>query len=164
MTIVLIACGIPGVGKTTVLNQNFMENGVIRLSSDDIIEFRAKLVGLTYDAVFEDSIEHANSAFWNLYEEHLLRKTERIILDRTFVSPKSRKRVLNLARQYGFDVGALSFKLPGTDLEHKEWNRRLTRPGKTIPDPILIDMYCSFVPPGHDEGFSHLENIDTFED
>jgi predicted kinase len=163
MTMVLIACGVPGVGKSTTL-QYFMEPDVVRLSSDDFIELVAGLNDKTYDQVFSDTIDSANTIFWQMYEQNLKAGTNRIILDRTFVSKKTRKRALDLAKRYKAEVGALSFKLPETDSEHTAWNQRLDRPGKSIPAHVLIDMFCSFVPPHVNEGFSHIEYINTFKD
>jgi predicted kinase len=164
MTQVLMACGIPCVGKSTWLGAVPRLNpDAIRISSDDFIEQVARSVGKTYDQVFSEVIEQANDFFWRTYEMHLRAGTPNIILDRTFLVKSSRKRAISMARQFKAEISAVSFALPMTQEANDEWNRRLIRPGKSIPNPILVDMIQSFVEPTTDEGFVAVTRVNTFK-
>jgi predicted kinase len=157
----LMLIGLPASGKSTFRSQfesNVRENlgsmeGFYVMSSDDLVEDYALTLGKTYNEVFADEqlrdliMLEVNTKF-----DLAVRMGKTIIIDRTNMSVKSR-------RAY---VDAMVFARPMTDAAHVEWNRRLDRPGKTIPTHVLIDMFRSYVRPTTEEGFDNVIDVDTF--
>lgn len=149
--------GLPGVGKTTFLQQDRFKNTTV-VSSDSYIEDEAKARGSTYDQIFQEVIKDATSHFNSMLDHHLRNGTVSLTIDRTNLTVKSRNRFIQLARQFGYEIYAhdlnnIAFDDPG------EWHRRLdSRIGKSIPDHVLEDMKKRYEPPTKDEGF-HLVYI-----
>jgi predicted kinase len=152
--------GLPASGKSTWRAQNVIEQYVI--SSDDYIERAAVVKGQTYNEAFADNIDDA-TAFNNQLFQKLIREGESIVVDRTNLNPKSRRNWIAQARNKGYWIEGIVFQRPMTDSAHEEWNRRLVRPGKTIPDHVLVDMFCSFKQPTIEEGFDAINTLDTFK-
>ena len=141
--------GIPASGKSTWRAANVTADTVV-ISTDDMIEMAALSVGKTYNDVFSEVVDAATSAMNTLFRQSL-KTGANIVIDRTNLTPKSRAQWIREARNAGYWIEAVVFKRPQTQAEHDEWNRRLDRPGKTIPTPVLVDMYCSFKAPTLDE-------------
>ena len=61
--LLIVLVGLPGTGKTT-FRQALIERGVgfMTISSDDYIDFAAKLVRKTYSEVFQDAVGPAKAA------------------------------------------------------------------------------------------------------
>ena len=151
--------GLPACGKTT-WRESCGANVV--LSTDDIIELVAKGANKTYDQVFDTVIDNATK-FFNTCLEINLHEGSDIVIDRTNLSKKSRRRFLDAARHRGYTAHAVEFARPMTSAAHDEWNRRLERPGKTIPTNVLQTMFCSLQEPTLDEGFDSITHINAFE-
>jgi hypothetical protein len=74
-----------------------------------------------------------------------------IYIDRTNLSVKSRKRIMD--RLPGYEFKAIVFPKP----EKLEWEKRLnSRPGKNIPADALIDMEKKFILPTYEEDFTEI--------
>ena len=142
--------GVPGSGKSTWFDKN--QVGTL-ISSDDIIESIASEYEMTYNECFQDLIKFAEKAMWrNL--ELCAEDQEDVVIDRTNLTVKSRKRFMNFLKGYTFE--AVVFPTP----EEMEWRRRLnSRPGKTIPADVLASMSKNFEPPSEAEGFSKVTYI-----
>ena len=153
-----ILVGAPGVGKSSWLASRYC--GEVVISSDHIIEQIAICVGRDYNDVFTDVIKFADKIFWADLENAAERGAN-IVVDRTNMSAKSRKRILDVVRQYGYNFNAIVFPLPGTeDLSTVEWLRRLdSRPGKTIPLHVIESMLESFEMPTIEEGFDSIYSV-----
>lgn len=153
-----ILVGAPGVGKSTWLAAQ--HNSEVVVSSDHIIEQVALCVGRDYNDVFTDVIKFADKIFWADLENAAERGAN-IVVDRTNMSAKSRKRIFDIVRRYNYDFSAIVFPLPGTaDLSTVEWRRRLdSRPGKIIPLHVLESMLGSFEMPAVEEGFNTICSV-----
>jgi predicted kinase len=78
-----------------------------------------------------------------------------VVWDQTNLTPKSRKSKLAMVPDHYKKI-AVVFQTP----EAAEWQRRLdSRPGKSIPQNILMGMASSMQMPGPDEGFDSIEII-----
>ncbi|MEN6624388.1 MAG: ATP-binding protein [Smithella sp.] len=153
-----ILVGAPGCGKSTWLKAQEWVDDTCVASTDDIIDNIADEYGFTYNQAFKDLIGFAEKVMW----EDLRVAAEdgdRIYIDRTNMSRKSRKKFIDFLRPYGYRFDAVVFPNP----DPVEWERRLNnRPGKTIPDNIIRNMVASFRMPTPEEGFDniHIEEPD----
>lgn len=143
--------GVPGSGKSTwLLDREYIEDQYIA-STDDIIEAIAFGFGMTYDEGFKDLIKFAEKVMWKELAD-FAEDSERIYIDRTNLSVKSRKRFIDFLKPYGYEFDAVVFPTPETD----EWAKRLHRPGKTIPDHVLESMADNIEMPTKEEGFTNI--------
>jgi predicted kinase len=143
--------GVPASGKSTWREQ-YAGNAVV-ISTDDIIEQTAAAGGRTYNEVFKENIkfatqiadERARAAFAN---------DKDVVWDQTNLTAKSRRNKLSMVPGY-YEKIAVVFITP----DEKEWNRRLDRPGKSIPQNILLGMKSSLTFPDPEEGFHRIEVV-----
>jgi hypothetical protein len=144
--------GVPASGKSTWRQAHAGHAEII--STDDIIDHRAASQGLTYNDVFKDTIKDATElANRHAYKAFLLGKD--VVWDQTNLTAKSRKPKLALVPEH-YEKIAVVFLTP----EDAEWQRRLaSRPGKSIPQNILMGMRDSLVFPDPEEGFDKIEVI-----
>lgn len=167
---ILFLVGLPASGKSTFRNEmtervvtNKAEDPYVFISSDDKIEEAAELRQHTYNEVFQDS--NMIDFIMNLTDSTFrkaVKDKKYIVIDRTNMSVKSRSKYLQIARAAGYGIDAVVFARPMTDAAHNEWNKRLDRPGKTIPVNVLQDMFRSYVRPTKEEGFDNVIDINTF--
>lgn len=155
-----ILVGAPGCGKSTwIKEQEWVEDTCVA-STDDIIDNISDEYGFTYNQAFKDLIGFAEKVMW----EDLRVAAEDgdpIIIDRTNMSRKSRKKFIDFLSKYGYKFEAVVFPNPDQD----EWDRRLAnRPGKTIPANVIRSMMASFQMPKHDEGFVNITVIEPDAD
>ena len=146
-----ILVGVPGSGKSTwMLSQEILDNRYVA-STDAIIEQIAGGFNMTYDEGFKDLIKFAEKLMWKELTE-FAEAGERIYIDRTNLSVKSRKRYIDFLKPYGYEFDAVVFETP----EGEEWKRRLNRPGKTIAAHVLESMADNIEIPTMDEGFTNI--------
>jgi predicted kinase len=139
--------GVPGSGKSTWIKNN--DHDAVVLSTDNYIERAAEKQGKTYSEVFQDAIGNANTQM----EKDLLQavRNERdIIWDQTNLTAKSRKSKLSRIPK-SYKKVAVYFTVP-PDLR----DRLAGRPGKTIPEPVIISMINQLQPPTKEEGFDEI--------
>ncbi len=147
--------GVPGVGKSTWIKNNVFNDSVI-LSTDDLIEIAAQESGLTYNEVFEDNIENATKKFFDSIKFHVSKENS-IIIDKTNLNIKSRKRILNLIpdtyKKVAIVINCSDPFIHAT--------RLMSRKGKIIPEHVFDSMIKSFQPPTLEEGFDDINIFDT---
>lgn len=139
--------GVPGSGKSTWIKNN--KHDAVVLSTDNYIERAAEKQGKTYSEVFQDTIGYATDQM----EKDLLQavRNERdIIWDQTNLTAKARKGKLSRIPRSYKKVGVF-FSVP-QDLR----DRLASRPGKTIPEPVIISMINQLQPPSKEEGFDEI--------
>jgi len=148
-----ILIGVPASGKSTWLSKQGEIDRTMVISTDNIIEHVANDYGMTYDQAFPDLIKFAEKVIWQSLEDSAYFE-DNVIIDRTNLSVKSRKRFIRALQGYEFE--AVVFPTP--DLI--EWDRRLnSRKGKTIPYNVLQSMAKNFEMPTEAEGFSTITYI-----
>lgn len=139
--------GVPGSGKTTWIKNN--KHNAVVLSTDDYIERVADKQGKTYSEVFKDAIGPASDQM----EKDLIQATRNdqdIIWDQTNLTAKVRKQKLQRIPK-SYKKIAVYFSVP-QDLR----DRLASRPGKTIPEPVIISMINQLQPPTKEEGFDEV--------
>lgn len=142
--------GVPGSGKTTWIKNN--RHDAMVLSTDDKIEAEAAKLGKTYSEVFGDAIKRATSEM-QVDLTRAVRDRRNIIWDQTNLTRKSRKSKMSQIPKDYHKI-AVFFSVP-PDLRERLANR----PGKTIPEPIIISMINQLEPPSKDEGFDEIVNV-----
>lgn len=145
-------CGVPGSGKSTwVSNQKFDLNSTIIISTDDIIERRAKAAGKTYSDVFKKEVKSATTEM-NLNLNNALKLNKNIVWDQTNITVKSRASKLAKIPDTYKKIGVF-FSVPPIE----ELNQRLNnRPGKIIPYNIVMGMVKQLEQFTEDEGFDEI--------
>ena len=151
-----ILVGVPASGKSTWFSKN-KTSTMAPISTDNIIEFMGSLFGFTYDQIFKDSISLAEKIMWKRLEWNAERSND-VVIDRTNLTAKSRKKFIDYLKPYGYEFEAVVFPLPGTvEFSEEEWFRRLdSRQGKTIPNAVLASMVNSAQMPSEEEGFTKI--------
>ena len=145
--------GVPASGKSTWREQH--AGDAVIVSTDDILEQTAVARGTTYNEVFKENIKFATQ----LADERArgaFSAGKDVIWDQTNLTPKSRKAKLALVPD-NYEKIAVVFVTP----EDAEWQRRLdSRPGKSIPQNILMGMKSTMAWPDPEEGFDLIQVVD----
>jgi predicted kinase len=133
-----VLIGVPASGKSTYADAFTRNRNTLVLSSDAIIEAYAKANKKTYNEVFGSIIDRAEKEFWeNVKKSVALGKD--IMIDRTNLTHKSRKKLVYTINSIDpeYNIHAVEFHIPSEE----EWYKRLeSRPGKQIPEPVLLTM------------------------
>lgn len=146
--------GVPASGKSTWRHQFFKKHQAILISTDDVIDDIAKAQDKTYNDVFKDSIKHATKQI-GVHLQVALERDMDIVWDQTNLTKKSRAPKLAQIPAH-YEKIAVLFLTP----EDAEWQRRLSsRPGKSIPQNILLGMKSSMEFPDPEEGFDRIEVV-----
>lgn len=146
--------GMPACGKSTWVEQNFFDGLII--SSDAIIEFYAKSEGKTYDQVFSKYIDKASKQFFETLQAGFEKGLPKILVDRTNLSFKSRKKILDMVPK---DYKKIAIVV--TCSEATQDARLAARPGKSIPRGIIKSMRETFRWPVCSEGFDDITFINS---
>lgn len=144
--------GVPGSGKSLwIAKQNFDWNTTMVVSSDAIIDQRAAAQGKTYSDVFQDEIKAATLQM-NQNLRDAIDNNMNIVWDQTNLTAKSRAGKLSQIPK-NYRKIAVFFPTP----DAKELQRRLaSRPGKTIPQNIVMGMISQLQKPSEAEGFDEI--------
>ena len=168
MSILTMMVGLPASGKSYWAEKFMMERtiegwGGYRFhSSDAILEAIAKDTGMTYDEVFKDNIKIADKLFWQELQASIDNQ-EKIIVDRTNLTVKSRKRIIDMAKPKGYFISAEVFQTHFYD--NKKWKEfLLAREGKTIAPHIIGSMMFNYEAPNYAEGIDSFMFHETYDD
>jgi tRNA uridine 5-carbamoylmethylation protein Kti12 len=155
--------GLPAMGKSTLVESeraiyNRIDAPLFVYSTDSILESIAAFLGKTYNDVFEQHIKSA-TAEADIDLAHAIKERQDIIWDQTNLGVGKRRKIVNRMKQAGYQVRCVCIVPPeeGHFSDLKDWKYRLqNRPGKTIPNEVLSNMYKSFVMPTVEEGFDMI--------
>jgi predicted kinase len=126
------------------------------------LEEIAKDAGMTYDEVFKDNIKIADKLFWQELQASIDRN-EKIVVDRTNLTVKSRKRIIDMAKAKDYFISAEVFETHFHD--NAKWKEFLgAREGKTVPSNVIGSMMFSYERPTYDEGIDTYRCYETYED
>lgn len=150
---IYILVGPPAAGKSTWVEKEFQGECHV-VSTDDIIQVIADNDGKTYNETFAKYIKAAEAIMWQEFDRMVNGDYNPIVVDRTNMSVKSRRkffeRLRNFHKGHGYKIHAVVFPKP----EGEEYERRLnSRPGKTIPEAVINGMLAAFQMPTTEEGF-----------
>ena len=141
--------GVPGAGKSTWIKKQ--DHNAVVLSTDNYIEDYAAKNNTTYSAVFRDVVGTATNQM-NHDLQYALKNGKDIIWDQTNTTVKSRRDKLKKIPS-SYRKVAVFFSIP-PDLRE----RLAGRPGKFIPDAVLLNMINQLEPPTKAEGFDEIIN------
>lgn len=151
---IILLVGLPGSGKSTFTNNYRLKKHGIIASTDDIIEERAKEMGLTYSQAFHKidfkTVENEMKA--NIREA--AKQGKNIIIDQTNMSTKSRASKMDLVPK-SYDRYAIVF-WPEIDVVKARLEKRAKETGKVIPQKVIDSMLANYVPPSDREGFKSI--------
>jgi len=152
-----VMVGLPAMGKSTLI-KDMHEPDTWIYSTDMYIEQIAEDNGITYDEAFESNIKAATE-----FNERKLKTMivlgKDVIFDQTNLGVNKRRKIINRMKQAGYQVRCVCIMPPepGHFDDLKAWKYRLqNRPGKTIPQHVISNMWESYVEPTIDEGFDMI--------
>ena len=153
-----VMVGLPGLGKSTIVDGMYKGVDTFVYSTDNYIERCAKQNDWTYDQAFAEFIEPATK-YMNEMLDIAIRSKQDIIWDQTNLGVGKRRKIINRMKQAGYQVRCECIVPPESDYDgdKEDWVERLAnRQGKTIPQHVLSNMIDSFVQPTIDEGFDMI--------
>jgi len=156
---IILLCGLYGAGKTKFAKQHFLNSNRFRISRSEI---RKNLFEMAYfgkkwtaEAFSEDNdflVKHVERKIL----EHILHHKQKSLIINTFVSTKSRKRFINIAKERKIKIGAIFLNPPiETCLEKNETN------AINVPSNVLYILKGKLELPAKSEGFDKVIIIDT---
>jgi hypothetical protein len=155
--------GLPAMGKSTLVTfeellYEKIDMPLFVYSTDNILESIANQLGKTYNDVFEKHIKSATVEA-DIDLAYAIKERQDIIWDQTNLGVGKRRKIINRMKQAGYQIRCSCIIPPeeGHFDDLKVWKQRLgSRPGKTIPDEVISNMYKSFVVPTIEEGFDMI--------
>jgi tRNA uridine 5-carbamoylmethylation protein Kti12 len=159
-----VMVGLPGLGKSTHIESERklyarIGMGLFVYSTDAYIEEQVRKGDYaSYDEAFEHCIDDATKAM-NTELDKMIGWKNDVIFDQTNLGVGKRRKIINRMKQAGYQVRCICVVPPeeGHFSDLKDWKYRLAnRPGKTIPNEVLSNMYKSFVMPTIEEGFDMI--------
>jgi len=145
--------GVPGSGKSTWIRNQIWALGLTVVSTDTFVEDYARAQGQTYNQVFRDYMPTAV----DLMVQQVVFAREHghsVIWDQTSTTVASRRKKFRMLPDY--EHVAVVFGTP----EPAELARRLAgRPGKSIPDHVMLSMLQNLKEPTLEEGFQEIWHV-----
>lgn len=154
MRIAIVAIGIPGSGKTTVLKPLAERYGLTYINRDDI---REEILGDARD-------QSRNKEIWEEANRRTAASLEHgtgVVLDATFVESWKRKDMVSFLHEAGASpiIGAVA------DVPLQVAKERNQGRNRVVPDDVLDWMHTTLAsePPSLEEGFDALVSLSEIE-
>lgn len=130
----IVLSGVAGVGKSTYIEQYYPNTTVV---SSDAIKNELGLEGLNSNVVFDELYKRING--------YMSQKVETIVADATFLTRKSRLKLLNCTNphQKGYAVEIIQLHKPFDTIKHQNAARPIEQ---VVPEESLRQMYLSMQP------------------
>jgi predicted kinase len=143
--------GIPGSGKSTFVKNNL--KGYTVISTDTLLEEKAKELGTTYNDIF---LEYVNQAQEEALAAFLaaLDAGSNIVWDQTNTTIEKRAKILPYLPPYYYKIAVYCEIQLETALERCIARHKAT--GKYIPEAVLERMFNQMEPPTITEGFQEI--------
>lgn len=150
----IVMVGFPGAGKSHHVNVwKEVEPNMVVFSTDNILQ-RMVDDGIynDYNHAFRSAMHKAEKQFWNEIETFAKEEHEEgitVVLDRTNLTEKSRRRIMNYFDKDQWERVAFV-------VQHPLWKDRAQREGKNIPLAALESMEKAYRIPSFEEGFDNI--------
>lgn len=158
--ILLLNCGLPASGKSTKIKELNINNDYLVFGTDILIE--QKYPKLTYNEAYKKVKELDE---FGLLEDEMfkgitlaLKNEKNLIIDRTSLSKKSRRKILNLAKDKIYNKKLIVFIVGRKKLKENS-NKRYFETKKMISEKTLDSMIMNYNYPGYDENLTEIEYI-----
>ncbi len=159
---IVLLCGLYGSGKTSFAVRNFKGRDRSRISRSEIRKLMFEMTNFG-DPWSADSFNEGDDALAKHIErklcEHLLFSKKKILVINTFVSRKSRKRFVELAREMHKTVGAIFLNTP---LER--CFQQNDRNAVKVPHSVINSLFNHIELPAKDEGFAEVLIVSPIEE
>ena len=155
LDLVLVA-GVQGSGKTTLTTAEFRDR--VRVNLDEIRFFYKRMTtGQTWKS---DDWRPAMEPLFRKIEDEVLRFNlhagNRVVVDNTNISRRSRAHYLALGKTLGKSVGLIFLDLPLDTCLTRNRGR-----SAVVPEPVIAEFYQMREMPGDDEGFDRVHVMDA---
>jgi predicted kinase len=148
MTILFLMVGVPGSGKSTLIESAFSGATVICPDSK---------IGYTRESPWTpQAAKRAWDEARHALDRALKGKDRMIVFDATLVSTKKRKHYIQLARQYGIKIAAVYCSNTKVAKERNEIRDEFRR----VPAETFDRMVGNLVAPTEEEGFDFIVEYD----
>lgn len=148
----IILVGLPASGKSTIRKTIF--SSAIQVCPDDLIKYTKE----------EPWTPRTATMAWKISDDFLCglfeNKAKTIVFDATMVSKKKRRKYINFAKQFDYEVYAIFCNTEKNICIERNSKRDLYR---QVPQHILEDMSKRLEPPQKDEGFVEIIVYDGFD-
>jgi len=154
---ITILVGCPGSGKSTYRKSRIAapENHPVVLSTDDYIERKAKENNIPYNKAFTSFFDDAEKYMLANFNTSI-QNNENILVDRTNVTKKSRRRFLSRIPKHYTKI-AIVFE---RDLDYLlEINHTRLDSGRDVPISVIQAMHEMFSVPTEEEGFNDIIHV-----
>jgi predicted kinase len=149
----VMLCGPPCSGKSTYL-KTLGPNTVVT-GTDVFIEQYMTSLGLSYKESFHRFYTTANG----LFQKSLTLKVPFLVIDRTNLTPASRKKIVKQLKNRGYSVEAHYFPKQDIKILLERNIKRNEQQNKFIPESVIRDMNNSYTYPTIEEGFVLVKEI-----
>jgi len=159
LPVAFVTIGYPGCGKSSFFKYcDEKVSDLVRLSSDQIIEDKAKKLDKTYNDIFNSEIKAANKQYRKELSE-CIETRRNIYIDRTNLTLSARKKLVERLSQYKYYVVSLDFSNAPYQMID-QINRERKDYGRAIPPHAINNMRESFTTIQPDEKFDLIIPID----
>lgn len=139
-------CGPSACGKTTYCKNKINERSVY--ISRDEIRFSLLAEGEDYFAHEKEVVKE----FYKRVADALASDVEEIYLDATFLTPKVRRKIINMAKGKAVVIAVDMGETPEISIK-----RNASRTGRAfVPEAVIRDMYGRYTPPSPQEGIDEI--------
>lgn len=141
---VKILIGPPCSGKSTWIANNNPNNEFIVCSTDNLLSWYGAQVSKTYNEVFNTGLFSSFEKIFFQMIKDLVDNNQKIIIDRTNMTIKSRSKILDLIPSH-YQKTAVIFD---TELDLiLSRNKERSKTGKTIPEFVIKNFIKSYEEP-----------------